>query len=186
MPYTTRAKVLVQRLWDKKREWDDMQLPDDLLFAWCSWEAELEHLSKITLPRCYSRPEMDHPSSVKDIHVFCDASEQAYGSVAYLRTESPEGEVDVSFLAARSRIAPKKQQFLGHTSSILDAGMRRGKVTQVFPGANNRVRSAEVLVKDRTYTQPVARLISLPALPEGDRRPLVGTPWPFQKFELTL
>ncbi|KAJ8391400.1 hypothetical protein AAFF_G00090300 [Aldrovandia affinis] len=37
-------------------------------------------------------------------------TEQAYGSVAYLRTESPEGEVDVSFLAARSRIAPKKQQ----------------------------------------------------------------------------
>ncbi|KAJ8409961.1 hypothetical protein AAFF_G00210020 [Aldrovandia affinis] len=62
--------------WDKKREWDDTQLPDDLLFAWRSWETELEHLPKITLPR----------------------------------TESPEGKVDVSFLAARSRVAPKKQQ----------------------------------------------------------------------------
>lgn len=31
VPYTTRAKVLVQGLWDKKREWDDPQLPDDLL-----------------------------------------------------------------------------------------------------------------------------------------------------------
>ncbi|XP_028298617.1 uncharacterized protein LOC114460934 [Gouania willdenowi] len=47
---------------------------------------------------------------MRDIHVFCDASEQAYGSVAYLRTESPEGEVEVAFLAARSRVAPKKQQ----------------------------------------------------------------------------
>lgn len=43
-----------------------------------------------------------------------------------------------------------------------------GKVIQVFPGADNRVRSAEVLVKDRTYTRPVARLISLPSLPEEE------------------
>lgn len=39
-----------------------------------------------------------------------------------------------------------------------------GKVTQVFPGVDNGVPSAEVLVKDRT----VARLISLPALPEEE------------------
>lgn len=110
VPYTTRAKVLVQRLWDKKRDWDDPQLPEDLLDSWHSWEAELEHLPEITLPRCYSTPRMDHPSSIRDIHVFCDASEQAYGSVAYLRTEDPDGEVEVSFLAARSRVAPRKQQ----------------------------------------------------------------------------
>lgn len=42
--------------------------------------------------------------------MFCDASERAYGSVAYLRTEDPNGKVEVAFLAARSRVAPKKQQ----------------------------------------------------------------------------
>ena len=41
-----------------------------------------------------------------------------------------------------------------------------GKVVQVFPGTDGRVQSAEVLVKDLTYTLPVARLISLPALPK--------------------
>ncbi len=30
IPYTTRAKVLIQRLWDKKREWDDPLLPIEL------------------------------------------------------------------------------------------------------------------------------------------------------------
>lgn len=30
-PFTTRAKLIVQRLWDKKREWDDTRLPEDLL-----------------------------------------------------------------------------------------------------------------------------------------------------------
>ena len=43
---------------------------------------------------------------------------------------------------------------------------------KVFPGAYHHVRSAEALVKDRTYTRPVARLIRLPALPEEGSRPL--------------
>lgn len=30
--------------------------------------------------------------------------------MAYLRTENPEGKVEVAFVAARSRVAPKKQQ----------------------------------------------------------------------------
>lgn len=105
VPYTTRAKVLVQRLLDKAREWDDPQLSEELLLAWRLWEAELEHLPKIA-----QSPEMDHPSSMRDIHVFFDASEEAYGSVAYLRTENLEGKVEVAFLPARSCVAPKKQQ----------------------------------------------------------------------------
>ena len=32
------------------------------------------------------------------------------GSVAYLRTENAHGRVEMSFLTARSRVAPKKQQ----------------------------------------------------------------------------
>ncbi|XP_062373449.1 uncharacterized protein LOC134061706 [Sardina pilchardus] len=110
VPYTTRAKVLVQRLWDKKRDWDDPHLPEDLLQSWRSWEAELSSLGNIALPRCYTSVEMDQPTSKRDIHVFCDASEQAYGSVAYMRTENMNGQVEVAFLTARSRVAPKKQQ----------------------------------------------------------------------------
>lgn len=73
IPYTTRAKILVQRLWDKKRDWDDPQLPEDLLRLWRLWEEELSDLEKISLPRCYFSSKMDLPSSRRDIHVFCDA-----------------------------------------------------------------------------------------------------------------
>ncbi|XP_035990994.1 uncharacterized protein LOC110367597 [Fundulus heteroclitus] len=110
VPYTTRAKVIVRHLWEKQRGWDDPQLPEVPLQKWYAWEAELEQLHKITLPRCYTSHRLDQPNCMRDIHVFCDASEQAYGSVAYLRTEGPDGEVEVAFLAARSRVAPKKQQ----------------------------------------------------------------------------
>ena len=43
------------------------------------------------------------------MNVFCDASEQAYGSVVYLTTKSDD-TVHVSFVMARSRVAPKRQQ----------------------------------------------------------------------------
>ncbi len=48
--------------------------------------------------------------SQRDVHIFCDASECAYGSVAYLRTEDQHEEVEMAFLTARSWVAPKKQQ----------------------------------------------------------------------------
>lgn len=47
---------------------------------------------------------------MRQIHIFCDASEKAYGSVDYLRVEDPEGRITVSFIMARSRVAPKQQQ----------------------------------------------------------------------------
>ncbi|CAM4607621.1 unnamed protein product [Leuciscus chuanchicus] len=110
VPYTTRAKVVIQHLWDKKRDWEDPALPDHLLAAWREWEDDLPHLQSIVLPRCYTGHELDSPTCERQIHVFCDASEQAYGSVAYLRTENPHGVVQVAFVTARSRVAPKEQQ----------------------------------------------------------------------------
>nr|XP_055027021.1 uncharacterized protein LOC129416681 [Misgurnus anguillicaudatus] len=110
IPFTTRAKIIVQRLWDKKREWDDPDIPKDLLQAWSTWQSELSQLPHITFPRCYTKPDMDLSGSKRTIHIFCDASERAYGSVAYLGTSDGNGETQVSFVAARSRVAPKRQQ----------------------------------------------------------------------------
>lgn len=110
VPYTTRAKVVVQRLWDKRREWDDPSFPEDLLHAWQEWESELPALQNIVLPRCYNSEKMDSETNQREIHMFCDASERAYGSLAYVRTENPDGEVETAVLTARSRVAPKRQQ----------------------------------------------------------------------------
>lgn len=108
IPFSTRVKVLIQQLWAKKRDWDDPNLPLDLLDAWSKWEKELPTLSNITLPRMYASPEMNPDATTYSLHVFCDASEQAYGSVAYLTMES-EGKIHVAFVMARSGVAPRKQ-----------------------------------------------------------------------------
>lgn len=41
-----------------------------------------------------------------------------------------------------------------------------GTVKAVQTGADNKVRAAEIQVKDRTYIRPVVRLIKLPSLPK--------------------
>ena len=41
--------------------------------------------------------------------VFADASRDAFGTSAYLRSETPSGEVNVKFVAAKSRVAPLKE-----------------------------------------------------------------------------
>jgi hypothetical protein len=81
IPFTTRAKVLVQALWATERQWDE-PIADKLLPVWQAWESELPQLQNIVLPRCYVPEAADNDSSVRQIHIFCDASEKAYGSVA--------------------------------------------------------------------------------------------------------
>ncbi|XP_073771200.1 uncharacterized protein [Danio rerio] len=108
-PYLTRAKVLVQQLWAKRRDWDDPDLPLDLCESWKQWESELPNISAISIPRSYLPDGMDQPNTEHHLHVFCDASEKAYGAVAYL-SSTQGGATNVAFVMARSKVAPKRQQ----------------------------------------------------------------------------
>ncbi|XP_016105083.1 uncharacterized protein [Sinocyclocheilus grahami] len=108
LPYTTRAKVIIRQLWNKQRGWDDPNLPPELLQSWRVWENELQYLPSITLPRTYVPPEVEKDGAIHEVHIFSDASEQAYGAVAYMRTTDKGGQVYLSFMVARSRVAPKR------------------------------------------------------------------------------
>ncbi|KAK0139824.1 hypothetical protein N1851_023266 [Merluccius polli] len=75
VPFTTRAKVLIQQLWSKQRGWDDPDLPPALREAWETWEGELKHLNSVSIPRCYLPLPAKGTDAKYDLHVFCDASE---------------------------------------------------------------------------------------------------------------
>ncbi|XP_014876949.1 uncharacterized protein LOC106939156 [Poecilia latipinna] len=109
VPFTTRAKVIIQQLWSKQRGWDDPDLPPTLREEWETWESELKHLNSVSIPRCYL-PLSDKGTDAKcDLHIFCDASERAYGAVAYLTFDAGD-TIHTSFVMARSRVSPKRQQ----------------------------------------------------------------------------
>ncbi|XP_052443245.1 uncharacterized protein LOC127984578 [Carassius gibelio] len=109
IPFTTKAKILVQDLWKLKIGWDDLIHPESLLVQWQAWEAELANLHTVEIPRAYIPPCADTVGTQKTIHIFCDASERAYGSVAYLHTQDKQKQIHVAFVMARSRVAPRKQ-----------------------------------------------------------------------------
>ncbi len=43
------------------------------------------------------------------LHGFCDASEDAYAAVVYLRTVDPEGSVCVTLVTSKTRLEPIKR-----------------------------------------------------------------------------
>ena len=108
-PFTLRAKLLIQHLWTLKCEWDE-PLPGEVLTVWEQWLSELPHLQAIEMPRCLKAGvPCDDTICETELHIFCDASENAFGAVAYLRMATNEGAVSTAFVMSRTRLAPLKQ-----------------------------------------------------------------------------
>ncbi|XP_044163003.1 uncharacterized protein LOC122947631 [Acropora millepora] len=104
-PFLVRAKILLQRMWQCGVGWDDV-LPSELLEEWSQWQEELDGISQFRISRFY-RHVPDSPSAI-ELHVFGDASEQAFCSVAYLRFCYASGAVKCAFVMAKTRVASKK------------------------------------------------------------------------------
>ena len=102
-PFTVRAKTLLQQMWLAGCDWDEpvTEAQNDQAIRWFS---ELPALSTVTVPRCL-RQGNDAPTATT-LHVFTDASEQAYGAVGYLRHEYPNGSVSCRIVSSKVRVAP--------------------------------------------------------------------------------
>lgn len=109
VPFTIQAKVLIQDLWKENIGWDEHIRPPTLLEQWLAWERELPVLPRLEIPRTYMPPAAETADVARELHIFCDASEWAYDSVAYMRTVNNQGQIHVSFVLSRSRVAPRKQ-----------------------------------------------------------------------------
>ena len=96
---------LLQQLWELKVCWDD-PVPDSVHDIWSQWRSELNLLSTKYIPRCYFSKEA-HIISM-ELHGFCDASEQAYAAVIYLRMMDLDGGIQVSLVTSKTKVAPIK------------------------------------------------------------------------------
>ena len=103
-PFTVRAKMLLQDLWSAGMDWDE-PIDSSLLGNIEQWFRELADLSQIQIPRCLRQDKL---TTDREIHVFVDASEKAYGAVAYLRQCYIEGEPSCRLIASKSRVAPMR------------------------------------------------------------------------------
>lgn len=95
---------MLQRLWLSKIGWDDA-VPDDVTVAWNRYIKTLHCLSELRIPRFVRSMHTQHT----ELHIFTDASEDAYGACAYVRTyDDCDSDVEVNLLCAKSKVAPLK------------------------------------------------------------------------------
>ena len=106
-PYILSAKLILQDLCKESHiSWDD-EVPSDYKSRWEKWITELPHLEKIHVDRCIRSSSTQQETS-KELHVFSDASSVGYGCAGYLRVSDQAGNIQVSFLMGKARLAPLK------------------------------------------------------------------------------
>ena len=103
-PVTFAAKELIQDAWRTKGlGWDDV-LPLTLQSRFTKWAKDLCVLESLRVARCYRNKSV--PLSHRELHVFVFGSPAGRAAVAYYRFVYADGSVQVSFVLAKSRVAP--------------------------------------------------------------------------------
>ncbi|XP_061913471.1 uncharacterized protein LOC133656402 [Entelurus aequoreus] len=166
IPFSTRAKILIQDLWNVGVGWDEQIQPKTLLEIWTQWESELVYLPQLEIPRCYIPASVDTKTPCQQAHIFCEASERAYGAVEYLRTQDDKGNIHLAFVMARSRVCPCKhaspRTMCSSDRSTVFVGTRLAEIQELVEGSTWRYVSthenpADDLTRGKTLlelTQP--------------------------------
>lgn len=102
--YTINGKLLLQSIWKKQIGWD-APISDDLLQTWKKWFNELPKVENLAIPRCYN---MNLLQSIVQLHIFVDASSQAFAAVAYFRIITQENQISTSLICSKTKCAPLK------------------------------------------------------------------------------
>ncbi|UYV84044.1 hypothetical protein LAZ67_X000969 [Cordylochernes scorpioides] len=102
-PFTIVPKIILQQCWKSELKWDQ-PVSEDIVKKFVEWQSQIPELLSVRIPRWVMRDGFEQAS----LHVFCDASQDAYATCIYLRTVKNK-EVNVQLVASKSRVAPKKK-----------------------------------------------------------------------------
>jgi hypothetical protein len=103
--FIVKANIGMQHLWQKGVDWDE-QLPVDEHNKWMELFAQMKELNGVTI-EIYLTPPNAFGNPV--LCVFSDASIEAFGTCPYIAWPLGDGTFGVTFIAAKSRVAPLKQ-----------------------------------------------------------------------------
>ena len=106
LPFTLVARIIIQLLWRLGCDWDEL-IDDETKKQWEQWLEGAKQISRVKIPRQFIKFQDRSVTSVQ-LHVFCDASEDAYGCCAYVRFSFKTGEHESRLVMAKSRLAPIK------------------------------------------------------------------------------
>jgi ribonuclease HI len=96
-PCTILSRLLLQEIWKKQLGWDEV-LPEEDQKTWRKLAKNLEQLQKIKIRRI-----IGHRNKAQSLHIFTDASANAYGCCAYL-----VGENQSALIYSKAKVTPIK------------------------------------------------------------------------------
>ena len=99
-----RGKMILQAIWRRGIGWNQ-HIPDDIHESWKRWLEKFGEIEKLEIPRHYGYDSRN--ASEISLHIFVDASTEAYAAVAYFRFVS-KGVLHVAQVMSKCRVAPVK------------------------------------------------------------------------------
>ena len=159
-PYVLKGRILMQKLnLQTEIDWND-PVPEDTLKEFTKWKNKVNYLREYKIMRWTSKLGME--DSTSKLLIFCDASKDGYGIVAYLRRElkgSPDqvgilqmGDVFISFMMAKSHVVPLdmlknwEDSSEDHLGSIPKLELCAAKVAAIW--RDNIVRESEEIYEE--------------------------------------
>ncbi|XP_058448668.1 uncharacterized protein LOC131428639 [Malaya genurostris] len=101
-PIIVKAKLVMQRLWELKVDWDETP-PGELIDDWIVLAQNLFALNSFQIPR---RVVYARSLTRLYLHGYSDASEKAMGACIYIRSVDEDGNHSSHLLCAKSKTAP--------------------------------------------------------------------------------
>ena len=102
--FTVRGKILWQRSWENGINWDQ---PVDNKSAkdWKNWLHQLTEIAKLKFTRRFTQIDALKNAEEVQLHIFCDAGTEAFGTVAYLVTKYDE-RIESNLVMAKAKVTP--------------------------------------------------------------------------------
>ena len=191
-PVMIVGRMIIQKMWrlgKAEKDWDT-PLPEDLNREWIKWQTNLPSVKDMRFPRWLEWEK----GMTGCLVVFCDASDQAYGAVVYLRTVRADGSVNVRWVSSKARVVPLDGKKITPVGKGVELTMPRLELMAMVVGAEMVVEAREALEfpKDfevRAFTDNVAALLWVRKDPaclktfEGNRVQKINAAFPSSKWD---
>ncbi|XP_063382133.1 uncharacterized protein LOC134668622 [Cydia fagiglandana] len=106
-PLVIQGRILFQQTWRTGIDWDT-ELQSHAVQKWRAWSQQLATITCVKIPRWYRCGFPDDIIRDRQLHIFADASEEAYACVAYWRFTLTSGSVKLSLIGGKARLSPLK------------------------------------------------------------------------------